>query len=283
MQFRGQGKPPLGIAFDSDMGESIDTALALAMLFGFQGKNEARVLSISISKPSLKTAGFCDAIARFYNGEPGPFLPPLAIGMAEGGPAGGETPMVTAAAARFPGKIARLNETADPLALIRNALSAQVDQNAAVVLAGPATNLAGLLKLPGARELIQQKVKLLVIAEPRLDRDAAAAKKILAEWPTPIVKAGAEVGDAIPFPGSSIEKDFAWSTAHPIVEAYRAYRAMPYDAPSTAMAAALYAVKPEYFGVEKGRLVVTDPTRVAAVYTNMVSAKPVPRVRGRRG
>src|SRR5690348_12752793 len=34
MQFRGQGPAALGIVFDSDMGESIDTALALGMLYG---------------------------------------------------------------------------------------------------------------------------------------------------------------------------------------------------------------------------------------------------------
>ena len=40
-QFFGQGKPPLGVVFDSDMDTGIDDALALAMLFGFEGKNEA--------------------------------------------------------------------------------------------------------------------------------------------------------------------------------------------------------------------------------------------------
>ena len=44
MQFPGQGKPPVGIIFDCDMGNSIDDALALALLYGFDGKNEARVI-----------------------------------------------------------------------------------------------------------------------------------------------------------------------------------------------------------------------------------------------
>jgi hypothetical protein len=38
-QFPGQGKPPIGIVFDSDLGNGIDDALALAMLYGFEGKN----------------------------------------------------------------------------------------------------------------------------------------------------------------------------------------------------------------------------------------------------
>jgi hypothetical protein len=294
MQFRGLGKPPLGIVFDCDMGESIDTALALAMLYGFQGKNEARVISISTSKPNLKAAAFCDTVARFYSGEPGPFTPPLSIGMADSGPAPGDTPMLLAMAAKFPARIQKPNETADPVTLIRNALTAQYDQNASVVLAGPATNLARLLDLPGAKELIAKKVKLLAIAEARVDRDPAAAKRLTADWPTPVVTAGAELGEALPFPGACIEKDFAWSTApHPIVEAYRAYQPMPYDAPSWAMAAALYAAKSQekFFEIAKGRLAL-DPAqtpehqakdRVIQVYTEMASAKPVPRTRGRRG
>jgi hypothetical protein len=40
-----------------------------------------------------------------------------------------------------------------------------------------------------------------------------------------------EVGKALPS-GIKHEKDFAWSPDHPIVEAYRAYQPMPYDAPT---------------------------------------------------
>jgi hypothetical protein len=287
MQFKGLGKPAPGIVFDSDMGESIDTALALAMLYGFQGKSVARVVSISVSKPNLKAAAFCDALARFYGGEPGPFIPPVSIGMADSGPAPDDTAMLVAVAAKFPGKVQRRIDTADPVTLIRNALTAQYDQNVSVVLAGPATNLARLLDLAGAKELIQKKVKLLAIAEARLDRDPAAAKRVMAEWPTPIVTAGAPLGEALPFPGACIEKDFAWSPAHPIVEAYRAYKPMPYDAPSWAMTAALYAAKPQekYFGLAKDKLELDaqQKERVIQVYTEMASAKPVPRTRGRRG
>ena len=69
MQLRPQVKPPLGVIFDCDLGNSIDDALAMALLYGFDGKNEARAVSMSISKPNLKAAAFCDAIGRFYAGE----------------------------------------------------------------------------------------------------------------------------------------------------------------------------------------------------------------------
>ena len=126
--------------------------------------------------------------------------------------------------------------------LIRNVLMAQYDQNAAVVLSGPATDLARLLDMYGVKEWIARKVRLLCVADSGIQADAAAARKVFAEWPTPIVTAGREIGEALPFPGDSIDKDFAWSAErHPVVDAYRAYQPMPYDAPSWAMAAMLYA------------------------------------------
>ena len=68
MQNQGQERPPIGVIFDCGLGNSIDEALALALLYGLDGKNEARVISLSVSKPNLKAAALCEAIARFYGG-----------------------------------------------------------------------------------------------------------------------------------------------------------------------------------------------------------------------
>jgi len=201
-----------------------------------------------------------------------------------------------------PRSIQKLNETADAAALIRNGLTAQVDQNSVVVLAGPATNLASVLALPGNKEVIAKKVRVLVVASEGLKTDIAAAKKLFAEWPTPIVVVGDDF--ALQFPAEGIEKDLAWAPNHPIAEAYRAYKAMPYDAPIRAMAAGLYAIHPEenYFKLSdpgtitvlddgstkftpsaqgKHRYLILDPAqkeRIIKVYTEVASAKPVPRV-----
>ena len=286
MQFQGLGKLPFGIAFDSTM-ETIDSTLALAMLYGLEGKGEARVISLSVSRPSLKAAAFCDSLSRFYGGPSGPFTPPVTIGMAAGS-AAPDSPMLAAVAAKYPSPVRKLNDTADPVALIRNALTAQTAQNAAIVLAGPAVNLLNLLQLPGAKELVVRNVKLLVAVEPHVSRDPASAKQLYAVWPTPIVVSPAELGDALPFPGASIDRDFAWSAAHPVADAYRAYRPMPYDAPSWAMAAALYAARPQenYFTVsdagEGRKRLGLDPSqkdRILQAYTELASARPVPRRR----
>ena len=72
------------------------------------------------------------------------------------------------------------------------------------------------------------------------------------------------MGDALPYPGASIEKDFAWAPAHPVVDAYRALKPMPYDAPAAALAAVLYAVHPDdgYFKLsDPGTISVLDDGR----------------------
>ena len=305
MQFQPTGKPPVGIVFDADLGNNIDDALALALLYGFQGKNEERVISVSTTKSSLKAAIFADILVRFYTGEPNAFAGVTPIGLSLSGAMAADTPLLDAVTGKpqYPRSIVKMNDTADPLALIRNALSAQFDQNAIVVLTGPATNLDAMLAIPGSKQLVAQKVRYLVVgADAQLLVDLPALQRLLAEWPTEIVFAGAELGDALPFPAASLEKDFAWSTAHPVVDGYRAYRPMPYDAPAVAMAAALYAVRPQenYFKISaagtasagasglqlapasggKHRMLEFDPAqkdRILQIYAETASTKPVGR------
>src|SRR5215831_1001257 len=318
MQFQPQAKPPVGIVFDADLGNTIDDALALASLYGFQGKGESRVISVSTTKSSLNAAVFADVLVRFYTGEPGPFLgpAPIALTIGKGSP---DTPLMNAVLGKvtsegkpaFGRAVHQMNDTADPLAVFRNALSAQYDGNAIVFLSGPATNLAKAMELPDIKPLIEAKVRYLVVAlgnfadgaaDPQVLADVASAKKLFAEWPTQIVAAGSEIGELLRFPGASLEKEFAWSPMHPVVEAYRAAKAMPYDAPGTTLAAALYAVRPKqgYFklsdagmisvsddgktkltpGSGKRQFLIADETqreRITQVWVETASTKPVPR------
>jgi Inosine-uridine preferring nucleoside hydrolase len=323
MQFQDQ-KPPVGIIFDADVGNSIDDALALALLYGLDGKNEVRVVSMSVSKSNLKSSAFCEVVGRFYagavSGAFGGVGRTLPVGLSTDGITPEDTPMLAVPLARktpegapvYPHGIQTLNDTAETPALIRNAFTSQHDQNAIVVLAGPATNLARVLDLPGVKELIGRKVRFLSVAagaypgggpEFHVKADVQAARKLFREWPTPIVAAGAEIGDALRFPAASIEKDFAWTLDHPVADAYRAFQAMPYDAPAAAMSAVLHAARPNegYFKLSepgtitvlddgrtqftpsaqgRHRHLILDPAqkeRVVKVYTEIASARPVPR------
>ena len=143
----------------------------------------------------------------------------------------------------------------------------------------------------------------MVAADALTMSDIPAAKRLFAEWPTPVAITPAELGDALPFPASAIDRDFAWSDAHPLLAAYRAFRPMPYDAPALAMAAALYAVRPQenYFQLSdpgtvtatadgrirlapapagKHRTLIADPAqkdRIQQIYAETASTKPVGR------
>ena len=328
-------RPPIGIALDGDLGNRIDAVLAVAMLNGLTAKTEARRISLSVSRPSLASAQIADVVAGFYRGRPagaptggvGAITEGM-IGMPEGGPAvSSDTPALASTLEKktaegtpvYTSAITGLVGTAESAVLIRNLLLAQHDGNAAIVLAGPATGVVRLLNLYRSGPQIAAKCRQLVIAagsfpsgapDATIKADVAAARKLFAEWTTPIVAVGSEVGDALPYPAASIEKDFAWAPVHPVVDAYRAARPMPYDAPASALAAVLYAVHPEdgFFklsdpgtitvlddgrtrftpGAEgKHRHLIVDPAmkeKVLGVYTAMVSAPPAPRPgRGRAG
>jgi hypothetical protein len=320
-----QTAPPLGVAFDTSLDGGVDQLLALAMLFGLEGRRQIRVPSICTSRFDLKTARFLDLVARFYGGEQaGDFVVnrlPLPIGMsATGTQTSDASPMLDAALLKtaadgksvYPRTLAAVNDTADPVALIRNALSAQVDQNAAVILAGPPVNLLGVIARPDGRDWAKRKARVLGVAagrfaagpvDPIVRRDVAAFRTLLGEWPSPIVMAGTELNDALPFPGSSLESGTAWAPHHPIVDAYRAFRQMPYDGPSRTLAAVLQAVGGDqsYFDLSapgtitvasdgrtvfsqspggRHRYLIAKPDlkeRVLQVYVEMVTAQPPPR------
>src|SRR5712691_11547624 len=66
MQNQGEPKPPPGVIYDSSFDDGVDQILALAELFGLESAREAKVASLSMSRPDLAAAALCDAIARFY-------------------------------------------------------------------------------------------------------------------------------------------------------------------------------------------------------------------------
>lgn len=305
MQFPGQALAVAGIIYNTTMSRP-DAALALAALYGWEGKREARVGAVAVNGSGLGAAIFCDMVYRFYAGA-GP-LPNanrvLPVGLAADRALPPDPLMVQAALLRkFPHSIEKVSDTSEVTAMIRNALTAQADGKAVVVLSAPATYLARVLDLLGIQELIRAKVKELVFCDVGGVQDVAAARKVLQNWPTPVVFCGKEVGEALPFPVESIEKDFAWSPDHPVVDAYRAFRTMPYEAPTWDLGAMYFAVRGEqpFFTLsEPGTIVVDADGHVSFAvaadgkhrslvlnrerqaellqnYRDIVSAKPAPR------
>jgi inosine-uridine nucleoside N-ribohydrolase len=213
--------------------------------------------------------------------------PEVPIGMVRGGvtPQDGKylRQVVTAeddGRVRYPRRIQDGSEVPEAVGLLRKILAGQPDGSVVLAQVGFSTNLARLLDSPAddacplaGRELVRRKVRLLSAMagafgekmkgrkEYNIVSDVQAARKLFAEWPTPIVASGWEIGDAIKHTARSMQEDYRYVARHPLVEAYDYYRGLQNDQPTYDLTSVLYAVRPDrgYFDLSPpGRIVVED-------------------------
>ena len=265
------------VIFDTDMGNDVDDALALAMLHALESRGECRLLGVTVTKDNPWAAVFVDLVDTFYGrGQ-------IPVGMVKGGVTPDGSPMIQVPAERrradgtlvYPRRLASGAEAPEAVGLLRRLLAAEKDGSVVIVQVGFSTNLARLLDAPADMELVKRKVKLLSVmagnfVEPKpefnVEKDTASARKLFDRWPGEIVASGYEIGDAMKFPAARIEKDFAWAPDHPVVEAYRTYMKMPYDRQTWDLTAVLYAVRPGggYFELSApGRITADDAGRTS--------------------
>jgi len=281
--------PAIGVVYNTSMSRP-DAALALAALCAFQTRGEARIGSVCVTGAGLDSAIFCDILSRFY-AAPRNTNEALPVGLADIHPLPPDSPMVKSAVDHDPPyshSIRKIADTAQAEAVLRNGVL--YNSETVVILSAPATNLANTLDLLGVKDLYRERVKRLVLVDSAaLRQNPSALQKVWAEWPSPIVWCGREVGELLPFPASSIEKDFVWAPAHPLVDAYRAFRSMPYDAPTYDLAALYFALRPdsEFFRLSEpdaqtARRLIVDPSKrgqILEVFVEIVATKPPPQRR----
>ena len=128
--------------------------------------------------------------------------------------------------------------------------------------------------LPGA-ELVARKVKLLSLMagaftpidgnssylEYNVIRDISSCRKLANRWPTPMVWSGFEVGNALPYPAISIERDYSYVAQHPLADAYVHSMTPPLDHPTWDLTAVLFAVLGDrgYFDLSpRGRVIIAE-------------------------
>ena len=249
---KGPAAPaPIGVVYNTSMSRP-DAALALAALYMFENKRESRVGAVCVAGAGLDTAIFCDIVARFYSGPAKNGNQALAVGLPDVSPLPPDPAMIRTAVDRkkengdpqYLRSIRKMSDTSLAEAVLLNGVTFNAE--GVVVLSAPATWLGRALDLAGAKAQYKQRVKRLVIADSgEVQKDPAALRKVIAEWPTPVFFCGKDVGDALLFPGANADKLFNWAPAHPVVDAYRAFKAMPYDAPLYDLAAVHYAVHPD--------------------------------------
>ena len=255
---------PVRLIFDTDIGNDVDDALALAMIHRLESLGEVQLLAVTITKDCHFAAPYIDAVDTFYG------RPRIPIGaLPPGNPPGKDSPMIQlpVESGFYPHKLKDQRDAQDAVTLLRKVLSKEKDHSVVIVQVGFSTNLARLLRTD--RALIARKVKLLSVMagwypsgkkEFNIYSDVASAKELFAGWPTPIVASGFEVGETIKYPASSIEHDFNYVPHHPVVDAYRAYMKMPYDRPTWDPTATLYAIRPDagYFGLSTPGTITVD-------------------------
>jgi len=266
---------PVPVIFDTDMGNDVDDALALAMLHSLESRGECRLAAVTITKDNPWAAVYVDLVNAFYG------RGRIPVGMVRGGVTPEDAALIQRPSERkradgtfvYARRLASGGEAPEAVGLLRRVLAAEKDGSVVIVQVGFSTNLARLLDAPDDVALVKRKVKLLSVMagnfaqqkpEFNVEKDTASARKLFARWPTAIVASGFEVGEKLLFPAARIERDFAWAADHPVVDAYRAYKPMPYDRQTWDLTSVLYAVRPggDYFGLSApGRIRSDDAGR----------------------
>ena len=259
----------INLIFETDIGNDVDDAMAMDMIYKYLDNDKINLLAITINKDGLAPAEFVDIMNTWYG------YPDIPIGIIRNG-ADCETDAVNYAKAvvnlkkedgspMFKRSLTEYNNLPDAHKLYRKILSEMPDNSVTIVSVGFSTNLARLMDTAAdeyspltGKELVAKKVKELITMaghttdvnfhEYNVFKDPAAAKKVFEEWPTKVVTSPFEVGIAIQYPAASIENDFGWAEGgHPMVEAYKAYLPMPYNRPTWDLTSLLYAVEGDSF------------------------------------
>lgn len=272
----------INLIMETDIGNDIDDALAMDMLYKYLDAGKINLLAVNINKEGTASAEYVDILNTWYG------YPDVPLGVIRGG-ADCENDAVNYAKAvvdmkdstgapAFARTLKDYDTLPDAHVLYRKVLANAGDGSVVIASVGFSTNLIRLLESKadeysdmGGKELIAKKVKLLVMMagdfeDPNLHeynvaKDIPAAKKLFGEWPTPLVTSPFEVGVKILYPGSSIENDFGRASGlHPVVEGYKVYQRMPYDRPTWDLTAVLYAVEGDgWFTLSPaGDITVTD-------------------------
>jgi inosine-uridine nucleoside N-ribohydrolase len=256
------------------------------VIHSLQTRGECELLAVTITKDHELAAPFTDAVNTFYGrGD-------IPIGVCRSGvtPEAGKFNVLAAkqdsGSDRYPHDLRSGKQAPDAVDVLRRALASQEDGTVVIAQVGFSTNLANLLKssadersdLSGV-DLVKKKVRLLSIMagafrqiedgkghlydhrEYNIVKDIPAAKTLVADWPTPIVWSGFEIGRSLLYPHESILQDYNYVPHHPLAEAYTLYNPPPHDRPTWDLTSVLHAVRADrvYFDLSPaGRVTVAD-------------------------
>jgi hypothetical protein len=255
---------PVRLIFDTDICGDCDDVLALGMIHALQSRGHCRLLAVTISVDNELAAPFVDAVNTFYGrGD-------IPIGVVGQGGVVEKSKYLSlvdekdgAGHFRYPHELISGRSAPGATAVLRKTLAAQPDGSVTIAQVGFSTNLARLLDspaddyspLPGL-ELVRRKVKMLSLMagafqaiegnrhyrEYNVVKDVESARTLAKRWPTVMVYSGFEIGIALPYPATSIERDYNYVPHHPLAEAYIRYNPPPHNRPTWDLTSVLYGV-----------------------------------------
>lgn len=271
----------MNVIFETDMGNDVDDALAIDMLYKYNKQKRINLMAVMLNKEGEFPPKYIDLLNTWYGQKRIPIgVSPRAD---KSMVAGTNYTQVVCEKLDEKGKplykrsIKDYSKLLSAVKLYRKLLAKAEDASVTIVSVGFSTNLALLLDTKAdeyspltGKELVAQKVKRLVTmaghienpkyAEYNVVNDVAACQRVFNEWPTPIYMSPFELGLQVRYPAQSIENDFTWTKHHPIVDSYKVYLKKIEDRPTWDLTAVLYAIDPQqFFNISPaGKIVVTD-------------------------
>jgi inosine-uridine nucleoside N-ribohydrolase len=199
---------PMHVILDTDFGPDYDDVGALTLLHCFADSGYIRILATMASSKHKNAAAAINVFNTYFN------RPEIPIGVVRGEAVelGDRQHWTDSVISRYPHQIRNNTEAMDALVLYRKLLATQPDHSVTIITIGFLTNLANLLESPpdiysplNGYELARIKIKKLVCMGGRFPagkefnfaQDIKSTEKVLADWPTPILFSGFEIGQKI--------------------------------------------------------------------------------------
>ncbi|MGN0191182.1 MAG: nucleoside hydrolase [Candidatus Cryptobacteroides sp.] len=277
----------VSVIFDTDLGNDVDDAITLAMLYRYADLGQVDILAMGLSKEGEGPEVCMDIFNHWYCRQDIPvgiIRNAVVCGNEDSNYANVLAQMKEKGGRYFYPRDISLDHNDLPTAVdvYRKALSQAADSSVVMVVVGFATNMARLLEtqpdeyseLTG-RDLVAKKVKSLSVmagcfdgtvhSEYNVLMDVDSYKTLVSQWPTDITFIPFELGIKVLYPASSIENGYR--EGHPLVAAYRNFLDMPYDRPCWDPATLLYSVEGNALFRESKRGTVTVADDGETIFT----------------
>jgi pyrimidine-specific ribonucleoside hydrolase len=205
---QAQSTKPVAVIFDTDMGPDYDDAGAITMLHAFADSGKATILATVASSKYEGVAAVLSVFNTYFK------RPNLPIGVPKGEAVTDRDRQhwTDSLIKNYPHSIRNNAEVPDAVEVYRQVLAQQPDNSVTIITVGFLTNLANLLRsqpdkyspLDG-KQLAGKKVRSLVSMAGRfpsgrefnIHRDALASRYVFANWSSPVIFSGFEIGEKI--------------------------------------------------------------------------------------